>query len=84
MCLQEGKKPGDMLPLEKELALLSRTTYPLSELLQRPLPEGVDPTHIEKYLSSEDFEELLSMTKEEFDKLPSWKKTALKKEKGLF
>ncbi|XP_023313195.1 supervillin-like isoform X3 [Anoplophora glabripennis] len=81
---KEGKKPGDMLPLEKELALLSRTTYPLSELLQRPLPEGVDPTHIEKYLSPEDFEELLSMTKEEFEKLPSWKKTALKKEKGLF
>lgn len=81
---KEGKKSGDMLPLESELARLSRTTYPLSELLQRPLPEGVDPTHIEKYLSSEDFQELLSMTKEEFDKLPSWKKTSLKKEKGLF
>ncbi|KAJ8925021.1 hypothetical protein NQ315_001187, partial [Exocentrus adspersus] len=81
---KEGKKSRDMLPLERELALLSRTTYPLSELLQRPLPEGVDPTHIEKYLSPEDFQGLLSMSKEEFDRLPSWKKTALKKEKGLF
>lgn len=73
-----------MLPLEKELALLSRTTYPLSDLLHRPLPEGVDPTNIEKYLSADDFQQLLMMTKEEFDKLPSWKKTNLKKEKGLF
>ncbi|CAH1156175.1 unnamed protein product [Phaedon cochleariae] len=82
--LKEGKKMGDMLPLERELALLSRTIYPLSELLQRPLPEGVDPTNIERYLSNADFRELLSMTKDEFEKLPSWKKTALKKEKGLF
>ncbi|XP_074029765.1 supervillin isoform X3 [Leptinotarsa decemlineata] len=82
--IKEGKKSGDMLPLEKELALLSRTTYPLSDLVQRPLPEGVDPTNIEKYLSKEDFQELLSMSKDEFEKLPSWKKTALKKEKGLF
>ncbi|KAG5889510.1 hypothetical protein JTB14_008998 [Gonioctena quinquepunctata] len=81
---KEGKKPGDMLPLETELALLSRTTYPLSDLLQRPLPEGVDPTNIERYLSNGDFQELLSMSKEDFEKLPLWKKTALKKEKGLF
>lgn len=73
-----------MIPLENELAQLSRSTYPLAELLQRPLPEGVDPTHIEKYLSPDDFQELLSMSKEDFEKLPSWKKTALKKEKGLF
>lgn len=73
-----------MLPLKKELALLSRSIYPLAELLQRPLPEGVDPTNIERYLSPGDFQEILSMSKEEFEKLPSWKKTALKKEKGLF
>ncbi|KAJ8974221.1 hypothetical protein NQ317_012116 [Molorchus minor] len=84
ISLSGRKKPGEMCCLEQELSLLSRTTYPLSDLLQRPLPEGVDPTHIEKYLSPEDFQDLLSMSKEEFDKLPSWKKTALKKEKGLF
>lgn len=81
---QDGRNPGDMLHLENELVLLSRSTYPLSELLQRPLPEGVDPTNIEKYLSPEDFQTILSMSKEDFDKLPPWKKTALKKDKGLF
>ncbi|XP_050301678.1 uncharacterized protein LOC126739900 isoform X2 [Anthonomus grandis grandis] len=82
--LQDGKKQDDKLILNRELALLSRTTYPLAEILHRPLPEGVDPTQLEIYLSDSDFEKLLEMTKEEFQKLPSWKKTALKKEKGLF
>ncbi|XP_063919951.1 uncharacterized protein LOC135134963 isoform X4 [Zophobas morio] len=82
--LKEGKKEGAKLLVENELALLSRTTYPLAELLQRPLPEGVDPTHLEIYLSADDFQELLHMTKEEFQKLPMWKQTSLKKEKGLF
>lgn len=70
--------------LQSELALLSRTTYPREELLQRPLPEGVDPRHLETYLSTEEFEESFSMTKEEFAKLPNWKQTDLKKEKGFF
>ncbi|XP_044270482.1 uncharacterized protein LOC123015087 isoform X2 [Tribolium madens] len=82
--LKEGRKRNAKLLVEDELALLLRTTYPLSELLQRPLPEGVDPTHLEIYLSAEDFQECLSMTKEEFQKLPVWKQTAIKKEKGLF
>lgn len=82
--MQDGKKPGEMVEVEKELALLSRSTYPLEQLLQRPLPDGVDPTHLENYLSPKDFSELMSMTIEEFQKLPTWKQTSVKKEKGLF
>lgn len=82
--LKEGRRPNAKLSVEKELALLSRTTYPLTELLQRPLPEGVDPIRLEIYLCPEEFEELLSISKEEFQKLPSWKQTAIKKDKGLF
>ncbi|XP_017777555.1 PREDICTED: supervillin isoform X2 [Nicrophorus vespilloides] len=82
--IKEGKKAGDKVLIEKELTLLTRTTYPLSELLQRPLPDGVNPTHLENYLSLEDFDKLLSMSKEEFQKLPIWKQNSLKKEKGLF
>ncbi|XP_044756067.1 supervillin-like isoform X2 [Coccinella septempunctata] len=82
--LAEGRKPSEKKNLEHELALLSRTEFTLAELLQRPLPEGVDPTHLEHYLSSDDFETALSISKEEFQKLPLWKQTSLKKEKGLF
>ncbi|XP_019766886.2 uncharacterized protein LOC109542202 isoform X2 [Dendroctonus ponderosae] len=84
LSLQDGKKENDKLSIQRELALLSRTTYPLAEILQRPLPKGVDPTQLEVYLCDSDFQELLEMSKEEFEKLPSWKKTSLKKEKGLF
>lgn len=42
--------------MEDVLARLCKTTYPLSDLLARPLPEGVDPLHLEIYLSDEDFE----------------------------
>lgn len=82
--LQEQKRAETRVYLHTELALLSRTTYPKEELLQRPLPEGVDPRHLETYLSTEDFAESFSMTKEEFMKLPNWKQTDLKKEKGFF
>lgn len=82
--MQEGKVDGEKLSLVEKLAQLSRSTYSIDELLQRPLPEGVDPTHLEMYLSAEDFQSLLQMSKEEFEKLPSWKQSTIKKEKGLF
>lgn len=82
--MQEGRKAGDAIPVEKKLAVLTRSTYPLAELIERPLPEGVDPTHLEMYLSEDDFVSSFEMTKDEFNRLPIWKQTDLKKEKGLF
>ncbi|XP_065351907.1 supervillin isoform X5 [Cloeon dipterum] len=82
--MQDGRKPGETLSVEDELARLTQSTYPPAQLLQRPLPDGVDPTKLEEYLSSEHFEELLGMTKEEFTELPTWKQTSVKKQVGLF
>nr|XP_022920329.1 supervillin isoform X1 [Onthophagus taurus] len=82
--IKDGKKAGEMTLIENELLQLTRTTYPLAQLLQRPLPEGVNPTHLEIYLSPDEFTQLLSMTPAEFGKLPTWKQSAIKKEKGLF
>lgn len=64
--------------------MLSRREYPLQVLLERPLPEGVDPTKLELYLAPEDFPAGLGLTKPEYDQLPAWKQTKLKKERGLF
>lgn len=47
---------NQIILVEDVLARLCKTTYPLSDLLARPLPEGVDPLHLEIYLSDEDFE----------------------------
>jgi len=56
----------------------------LEELRASPLPEGVDPNHLETYLSVSDFAELFEMSKKEFYSLPPWKQQNLRKEKNLF
>ncbi|KAM8966405.1 villin-like protein isoform 2-T2 [Pelodytes ibericus] len=48
------------------------------------LPDGVDPTRKEIYLSEEDFASILGMSKASFSQLPKWKQQNLKKESGLF
>ncbi|XP_065777309.1 supervillin isoform X5 [Muntiacus reevesi] len=70
--------------VEDVLAKLCKTIYPLADLLARPLPEGVDPLKLEIYLTDEDFEFALEMTRDEYNALPAWKQVNLKKAKGLF
>ncbi|XP_034940979.1 supervillin-like isoform X2 [Chelonus insularis] len=82
--IKDGRAPGEILSVESELARLMQRTYPPAQLLQRPLPEGVDPTTLELYLSPQHFQELLGMTIEEFQELPLWKQIDIKKKIGLF
>ncbi|XP_057338626.1 supervillin isoform X6 [Microplitis mediator] len=82
--IKDGRAPGEILSVESELARLMQRTYPPAQLLQRPLPEGVDPTSLELYLSPQHFLELLGMSIEEFKELPSWKQIDIKKKIGLF
>uniref|UniRef100_A0A8C8MJX3 HP domain-containing protein n=1 Tax=Oncorhynchus tshawytscha TaxID=74940 RepID=A0A8C8MJX3_ONCTS len=70
--------------VQDALAQLSKTQYPLEELLQTPLPEGVDPQCLEIYLSDHDFQTILKMKRDEYDSLPNWKQVSLKKSKGLY
>eukprot|EP00058_Branchiostoma_floridae_P019974 XP_002605464.1 hypothetical protein BRAFLDRAFT_120671 [Branchiostoma floridae] len=55
-----------------------------SELIGEEIPEGVDPTKKELYLSDEDFESVFGMSRDKFNSLAGWKRTGLKKEKKLF
>uniref|UniRef100_A0A182Q3I3 HP domain-containing protein n=1 Tax=Anopheles farauti TaxID=69004 RepID=A0A182Q3I3_9DIPT len=81
--VQDGRKSTPQ-PIYDSLSLLSRKEYPLAVLLERPLPEGVDPTKLELYLHELDYPEALGLTKPQYDQLPAWKQTKLKKERGLF
>ena len=47
--------------LKSVLAALSKTSYTWEELQQRPLPDGVDPSKLEKYITDEDFKVQLSL-----------------------
>lgn len=69
--------------VQDALAQLMKAQYPLEELLQSPLPDGVDPQHLEVYLSDQDFQTILEMKRDEYASLPSWKQMDLKKRKGL-
>lgn len=53
--IRDGRKPCEMLSVERELMRLTKSTYPPEVLLQRPLPEGVDPTRLELYLEPKHF-----------------------------
>uniref|UniRef100_A0A4W5RRL8 HP domain-containing protein n=1 Tax=Hucho hucho TaxID=62062 RepID=A0A4W5RRL8_9TELE len=70
--------------------LLSPTigaTFPVVKLLNcqtEYLPDGVDPTKKEEYLSNEDFALILGVSRVEFYSVPTWKQQNLKKETGLF
>ncbi|CAF4275399.1 unnamed protein product [Rotaria sp. Silwood2] len=80
----EGKKLDQKDLVSDILTNLCREQYTIEELRARPLPEGVDPSKIEFYLSDDDFQKELHMTKDEFYALPYWKQTNIKKPLGFF
>uniref|UniRef100_A0A665VAJ2 Supervillin a n=1 Tax=Echeneis naucrates TaxID=173247 RepID=A0A665VAJ2_ECHNA len=80
---REAEVCNQIILVEDVLARLCKTTYPLADLLARPLPDGVDPLRLEVYLSDEDFK-ALEMSREEYGSLPVWKQVNVKKAKGLF
>ncbi len=42
--------------MDRTLFELSRSEYSWDELQKRPLPDGVDPTRLEKYLADQEFQ----------------------------
>uniref|UniRef100_A0AAY4AXK7 HP domain-containing protein n=1 Tax=Denticeps clupeoides TaxID=299321 RepID=A0AAY4AXK7_9TELE len=81
---REAEVSNQIILVEDALARLCQSIYPLAALQTRPLPHGVDPLQLEVYLSDEDFERALEMTRDEYEVLPGWKQVNLKKAKGLF
>ncbi|KAG1945200.1 villin-1 [Pimephales promelas] len=62
-------------------------TFPPEKLVNtqtEDLPEGVDPTRKEDYLSNEDFALIMGISRMDFYAMPSWKQLNVKKQKGLF
>jgi len=80
---KEGRwTKGEHYSVSSILKQLCRTRYSLEEI--KAQPDGVDPLRLEVYLNEEDFYEALSMTREEFYNLQSWKQADLKKKANLF
>ncbi|KAM3861807.1 villin-1 [Diretmus argenteus] len=73
-----------------EVGMLSPSalpTFPADKLVNRSpedLPDGVDPSRKEEYLSNEEFTLVMGVSRLEFYSMPAWKQQNLKKEKSLF
>eukprot|EP00794_Sanderia_malayensis_P017326 gene17326-19059_t len=73
--------------VEEELRKYSfDTKYSVEQLKVdvESLPTGVDPTQKEYYLSPEDFQQIFGVTLTQYEGLPQWKKSNLKKNVGLY
>lgn len=72
------------VPIGDGLAQLAQSEHSLAVLLARPLPEGCDPTRLEVYLGDAEFVSALGIERTEFERMPLWRQTELKRERGLF
>ncbi|ETE58336.1 hypothetical protein L345_15942 [Ophiophagus hannah] len=62
-------------------------TFPRDLLINKTvdeLPEGVDPTKKEYFLSDAEFSDIFGKTKDAFYQMPTWKQQNEKKQFGLF
>lgn len=62
---------------------MNHAVYTIEELRNKDdLPLGVDPAHLENYLSESDFKKYFKTTLETYKSYPEWKQSDLKK-KGI-
>ena len=71
-------------PAQEVLKEYTQDLFSYEELLQDPLPKGVNPSKLEEYLSDIEFVRIFGMKKIEFIKLPQWKKDNLKRDVYLY
>uniref|UniRef100_A0A8C5W7L3 Villin-1 n=1 Tax=Leptobrachium leishanense TaxID=445787 RepID=A0A8C5W7L3_9ANUR len=80
-------KDIEQLTLVRTFVTPGFQTFPADALINKTtddLPQGVDPSRKEEYLSAEDFNAIFGMSRGDFQSFPDWKKQTLKKAKGLF
>ena len=58
--------------------------YPYERLACPDVPEDVDPTKKEEYLSDVEFQQYFGMNRQSFRANPAWKQVNMKKKSGLF
>lgn len=66
------------------LETFQKKSYSFELLTSDRIPEHLDRTKLETYLGDAEFEKIFDMPREQYDRLPEWKKTILRKEKRLY
>eukprot|EP00730_Choanoeca_flexa_P008954 TRINITY_DN12561_c0_g5_i1.p1 TRINITY_DN12561_c0_g5~~TRINITY_DN12561_c0_g5_i1.p1 ORF type:complete len:835 (+),score=300.76 TRINITY_DN12561_c0_g5_i1:1495-3999(+) len=78
---------GETVAISADEALEAFSTsrkFTYDQLRTNDIPDEVDKTRKQEYLSDEDFKEVFGMTRGAFHALPQWKQSAAKKKVGLF
>ncbi|KAL0479087.1 hypothetical protein AKO1_007892 [Acrasis kona] len=70
--------------VQSQLDEFKTKEYSYEILKSGSLPEGVDSTLLEIYLSDQEFVKVFEMDRQKFNKLPNWQKVNHKKRVGLF
>ncbi len=82
------KKVSDEMMLPKSIydnnGFLNTEKYKFDLKSLRDGCVGIDPCNKESYLLDSEFEDVFSMSREDFTRLRKWKQTQLKKKVGLF
>ncbi|KAL2917780.1 hypothetical protein HK105_202653 [Polyrhizophydium stewartii] len=71
-------------PLADVLKEFKKETYPIDVLLSDRVPEHLDRTKLEMYLSEDDFESIFRMRRDEYMAMQQWKRDKIRKEVGFF
>lgn len=78
------KETASKAPVYEVLQRFTTVTYSLAQLQEDPLPDGVDPTRLEQYLSNDEFEKVFGMSRKDYLMEPMWKAEKIKREVGLY
>ena len=79
----KASRTGKLMLVEDRLNEYSRN-YTWAELTAKQKPKGLDNSRLESYLSDEEFKERFGTTKEDFYKLPGWRRVKKKKDLKFF
>jgi hypothetical protein len=72
-------------PIDQVLADYTRVTFSYAELLDGDnLPQNVDRTRLEDYLTDDEFQQVFQMTRADWNALPQWRLPDLKRKANLF
>eukprot|EP01132_Coremiostelium_polycephalum_P002473 gene2473-3060_t len=83
----DSNEQEDSPKVENAINVLKKyyQTVPYDQLLNpKTLPPEIDKSVLEMYLSDDEFKKVFNLSKQEWEKIPAWKKIELKKTASLF
>ncbi|EGG17594.1 villin [Cavenderia fasciculata] len=72
------------IPVQSVLKDYLKEIYTYEELLADPLPAGIDGSKLECYLPDDEFVKIFQMSRQEWEKIPGWRRENIKRSVYLY